>query len=230
MPAQHGKNHVKTVVTLATTAVVVIALCIGGIVWLRVTRGPSPEPAASTSITVDSQPYISQVDQDGDGIDDQSDFLAGVRAYIATKPKYRSAYYAGGYPDDGYGVCTDVIAFGLRDAGYDLRELVATDIAEHPDWYNIEAPDDNIDFRRVPNLNVYLSHHAISLTTDPQKTDQWKGGDIVVYENHIGVVSDHRDAQGIPLLIHHSGVTQKHYEEDVLTTFPQSIVGHYRIS
>ena len=46
--------------------------------------------------------YFSAVDKDGDGIDDQSDILQNVRNYIATEPKYKSQYYAGGYPDDGF--------------------------------------------------------------------------------------------------------------------------------
>lgn len=225
MSAQPVKHSVKTTVILVVAAVVAMALLAGGVLWLRAQR-----TSASADATVDPDPYVSQVDRDGDGVDDQTDFLAAVRAYVATKPKYRSAYYAGGYPDDGYGVCTDVVAFGMRDAGYDLRQLVADDIAAHPDWYGVEVPDADIDFRRVPNLDVYLAHHAISLTTDPQDTTQWKGGDIVVYENHIGVVSDRRDARNVPLLIHHSGATQRQYEEDVLASFPQRIVGHYRIS
>ena len=79
--------------------------------------------------------YKSKIDKDNDGIDDQTDILNNVRNYIATEPKYESKYYAGGYPDDGYGVCTDVVAFGLRDAGYDLRELVNEDIKNNPDKY-----------------------------------------------------------------------------------------------
>ena len=45
--------------------------------------------------------YRSNMDKDNDGIDDQTDILNNVRSYIATKPKYDSKYYAGGYPDDG---------------------------------------------------------------------------------------------------------------------------------
>ena len=37
---------------------------------------------------------------------------------------YQSKYYAGGYPDDGLGVCTDVIWQALQAAGYDLKALV----------------------------------------------------------------------------------------------------------
>ena len=58
----------------------------------------------------------SSVDKDGDGIDDQTDILQGAREYIATKPVYKSKYYSTGYPDDEYGVCTDLVANALRSA------------------------------------------------------------------------------------------------------------------
>ena len=60
--------------------------------------------------------YISSVDKDNDGIDDQTDILNNVKEYIKTKPKYESKYYATGYPNDEYGVCTDVVANGLKCA------------------------------------------------------------------------------------------------------------------
>ena len=110
--------------------------------------------------------YKSNVDKDNDGIDDQTDILNNVRDYIATKPQYESKYYAGGYPDDGYGVCTDVVAFGLRGAGYDLRELVNEDIKNNPEKYNIKVRDKNIDYRRVRNLFTYLEGNSINLSTD----------------------------------------------------------------
>ena len=44
----------------------------------------------------------------------------------------------------------------------------------------------NIDFRRVKNLKIYFEHTAISLTTDVNDIEQWQGGDIVVFKNHIG--------------------------------------------
>ena len=173
--------------------------------------------------------YVSNVDKDGDGIDDQSDILQNVRAYIATKPEYKSKYYAGGYPDDGYGVCTDVVAQGLMQAGYDLQQLVDEDIAVHPDMYEVEKADPNIDFRRVRNLLVYFKNHAISLTTDVTEISQWQGGDIIVFKKHIGIVSDKRNKNGVPFIIHHANPYQKHYEEDILEN-REDIVGHFRIS
>ena len=171
----------------------------------------------------------SSEDKDGDGIDDQTDILQGALAYVSTHPKYKSRYYQTGYPDDGYGVCTDVVAYALKNAGYDLMELVAQDIENNPDGYDIDQPDQNIDFRRVRNLKVYFAHTAIPLTTELTEPEQWQGGDIVIFESHIGIVSDRRNADGIPYVIHHNDSFQKTYEQDILQS-REDIVGHYRIS
>lgn len=119
--------------------------------------------------------YISKTDKDGDGIDDQTDILENVRKYIATKPKYKSKYYNTGYPNDEYGVCTDVVGFGLLGAGYNLQELVNADIVEHQSQY----------------------------------------------------ISDKRNKNGIPFIIHHASPVQRAYEEDILEV-KTDIIGHYR--
>lgn len=173
--------------------------------------------------------YISSTDYDNDGVDDQSDILRGVREYISTKPKYKSQYYAGGYSNDEYGVCTDVVANGLVSAGYNLMELVNIHIENNRDLYDIEKIDKNIDFRRVQNLKVYFKNTATQLTTDVYDIEEWQGGDIVIFDRHIGVVSDKRNRNGVPFLIHHANPYQIHYEEDVLEN-RDDIVGHYRIS
>lgn len=173
--------------------------------------------------------YISNIDKDNDGIDDQTDILNNVKTYIATKPTYKSKYYQNGYPDDKYGVCTDVVAFGLKDAGYDLMELVNEDINNNKDKYNIDIIDKKIDFRRVVNLKVYFDNHAISLTTDINKIEEWQGGDIIIFQKHIGIISDKRNKKGIPFIIHHANPFQLYYEEDILEN-RKDIIGHYRIS
>lgn len=170
--------------------------------------------------------YKSLIDKDGDGIDDQTDFLQSVRNYIATKPKYKSKYYRTGYPDDGFGVCTDVIAFGLRGAGYDLMELVNADIKANKKIYQVDIVDKNIDFRRVNNLRIFFERNAKSLTTDLTDIKEWQGGDIIVFKTHIGVVSDKRNWRGIPFIIHNGGF---HFEEDILE-YRTDIVGHFRMS
>lgn len=173
--------------------------------------------------------YRSQVDKDGDGVDDQTDILKGVREYIKTKPKYKSVYYSTGYPDDEYGVCTDVVAQGFLEAGYDLMELVNADILANSKDYNIDEPDILIDFRRVRNLYVYFQHTAISLTTDVTEIEQWQGGDVIVFKNHIGIVSDKRNSNGVPFVIHHGSPNQVGYEQDILEG-RDDIIGHFRIN
>ncbi len=175
--------------------------------------------------------YISKVDKDNDGIDDQTDILNNVRKYIETKPKYKSKYYETGYSNDEYGVCTDVVAFGLKGAGYDLMELVNEDILNNRERYNIDVVDKKIDFRRVRNLDVYFKNNHIVLTTDLSQIQEWQGGDIIVFKNHIGIVSDKRNKNGVPFLIHHANPLQINYEEDVLQLYDSdSIIGHYRVS
>ena len=179
----------------------------------------------------DIETYISSVDKDNDGIDDQTDILNNVREYIKTKPKYKSKYYGTGYPDDEFGVCTDVVANGLKGAGYDLMELVNEDVINNKEKYNIEIVDKNIDFRRVRNLDIYFKNNSISLTTDLSKIEEWQGGDIIAFKDHIGVISDKRNKKGVPFLIHHANPMQINYEEDVLELYGQDyIIGHYRIS
>ena len=208
--------------------VVLIVIMIIAIIYLLYLFNYIPHKKYS-NIDFNIETYKSNIDFDNDGIDDQTDVLAGVKNYVARNPKYKSKYYETGYPNDEYGVCTDVVAFGLNNAGYDLMKLVNEDIKNNIDSYNIEVIDKNIDFRRVKNLRVYFERNAISLTTDVNKIEEWQGGDIVIFQNHIGVISDIRNKNGVPFVIHHANPFQKYYEEDILET-RNDIVGHYRIS
>ena len=121
----------------------------------------------------------------------------------------------------------------FRHAGYDLKAMVDADIAANTERYwRVEGqPDPNIDFRRVPNLRVFFTRHAESLTTDPYDIAAWQPGDIVTFEDrHIGVISDRRNAEGIPYLIHNSGQWQR--EEDALLRCHRNhpISGHFRFT
>lgn len=171
----------------------------------------------------------SELDADGDGIDDWLDMAQGARAYIETDPHYKSKYYAGGYPDDGLGVCTDVIWQAFQAAGYDLKSLVDADIAASPESYpGISIPDGNIDFRRVSNLDTFFRRHAQVLSCSLDDPEQWQPGDIVVFGNrdHIGICSERRNAQGIPFLIHHGNPIDGAVERNVLECM--DITGHFR--
>lgn len=217
-----GKLLFAGLVVLA--AVTVARIYNLGAVWRSVFGGKT-----YTNADFGISDYISPMDKDGDGIDDQSDILAGVRAYIKTKPIYESRYYAGGYPDDGYGVCTDVVAQGLKAAGYDLMELVYDDIKAHPSDYAADAGDKNIAFRRVRNLLVYFRRTATELTTDLEQIGEWQGGDIIIFPGHIGVISDKRNKNGTPLMIHHGSENQHDYEQDILELKKDEIVAHFRV-
>lgn len=180
----------------------------------------------------DIEVLLSSTDFDNDGIDDYTDILQGAKIEAENKPKYKSVYYAGGYPPENEGVCTDVIWRALKNAGYILKDMVDEDIKNNLDKYpRVNGkPDSNIDFRRVPNLKVYFQRNQITLTKDLNKIEEWQAGDIVVFgESHVGIISDKRNAKGIPYLIHNGG--QPLREEDILEIYNQyePITGHYRM-
>ncbi len=49
-----------------------------------------------------------------------------------------------------------------------------------------------------------------------------------MFSDHVAVVSDVRDGDGVPYLIHHEGPLQRSFEEDVLASRPD-LVGHFRL-
>jgi len=175
-------------------------------------------------------------DKDGDGIYDLDDIVQGARKDLEAKPTYKDAYYAGGYPPENEGVCTDVIWRALQNAGYDLKGMMDRDIQEHPgDYPRVEGePEPNIDFRRVPNQEAFFKKYAEQLTTqikpwDVENLKEWQGGDIVVFGppyDHVGVVSDKRRADGVPLLIHNAGPSTR--EDNGLLTWPSPLKYHFR--
>ncbi|MDD4238641.1 MAG: DUF1287 domain-containing protein [Desulfotomaculaceae bacterium] len=175
-------------------------------------------------------------DKDGDGINDLEDIVQGARKDLEARPLYKDSYYAGGYPPENEGVCTDLVWRALQNAGYDLKGLMDRDIEEHLEDYPrvAGAPEPNIDFRRVPNQESFFKKYAEHLTTqikpwDAENLKQWQGGDIVVFGppyDHVGVVSDKRQADGVPLLIHNAGPYTS--ENDRLLTWPSPLKYHFR--
>jgi uncharacterized protein YijF (DUF1287 family) len=191
-------------------------------------------PAGQPPLAVEKMEFAH--DQDGDGLNDLDDILEGARKDADRKPRYQSAYYAGGYPPDDEGVCTDVIWRALANAGYSLKDMVDQDIQNHTSDYPRVGgrPDPNIDFRRVPNLTVFFSKNAASLTIevipgDAENLREWQRGDIVVFDRplpHIGIISDQRRHDGVPYLIHNAGPYTR--EEDALLSWPTPITHHFR--
>ena len=200
-------------VTLATALLLLIPIIFG--------KGPySAEQLGILHV-------VSCRDDDGDGTDNYTDIVISAREYVSTSPIYGSAYYAGGYPNDGKGVCTDVIWKAFIGAGIDLKAAVDKDISEFTDLYpRVTKPDPNIDFRRVANLNTYFSRTAISLTTDLSMVNEWQAGDIVVFEGHIAICSDKRNRKGVPYIIHHSPLGAVEADD----MYKYTVIAHYRLS
>ncbi|MNV78221.1 hypothetical protein D3C71_1717000 [compost metagenome] len=109
--------------------------------------------------------------------------------------------------------------------------MVDEDIKNNVDKYiYIDIPDSNIDFRRVRNLKIFFERNYKIMTNNPYEISEWMPGDIVVFgTTHIGIVSDKRNGQGIPYIIHNSG--QPNRDEDILIRLYKfrGISGHYRL-
>jgi len=175
----------------------------------------------------DIETVYSEIDFNGNGVDDYTDILLGARKDAENHPTYDGSYYDGGYPPDNIGVCTDVIWRAFKNAGYCLRDMIDNDAAARPEAYpNIKRRDKNIDFRRVGNLHVFFAEYATPLTLDINAIGQWQPGDIVIFDNdkHIGIVSDKRNRFGHPYIIHNGGQPKR--EEDCL--YRSNVTGHYR--
>ena len=226
---RRGRRIVVSVIVM----LVVVALAAGACLWVRCAhRGQAGDIGATPAVNLPSSSptFTSSVDANGNGVDDYTDIVHGARKDAEAMPAYDTGYYQGGYPPSDRGACTDVVWRAFANAGYDLKAMVDADITARPQAYSrvISKPDPNIDFRRTGVLDVFFSTYGVTLGTDIHG-DDWEQGDIVVFEHtrHIGVVSDRRDKQGMPLIIHTMG--QKQRENDYLAfRTHMAVTGHYR--
>ncbi|OOM75267.1 hypothetical protein CLPUN_33970 [Clostridium puniceum] len=177
----------------------------------------------------------SKVDKNENGIPDPIDIVNSARKEAEQKTIYKDAYYIGGYPPNGEGVCTDVIWRGFKGIDISIKDLIDKDIKENKTQYkevNGKA-DPNIDFRRVLNQDTFFKKNCIQLTTEFKEDDinnlkEWQPGDIIVFiegYEHIAIISDKRDDDGIPYVIHNSHPCAS---EAKLSWFYNPIHGHYR--
>lgn len=167
-----------------------------------------------------------------------SDKLAAEALKYANTPvSYDPAYFKIVYPNGdvprGKGVAADLIVRCYRELGIDLQEKIHEEMERsfrlYPQLWNASEADENIDHRRVPNLQRFLSRKGQTLKTSRDLAD-YKTGDIVVWalsnaETHIGIVVP-APAGEIPALwvVHHpSGGGVKW--EDAL--FSYQILGHF---
>jgi uncharacterized protein YijF (DUF1287 family) len=147
-------------------------------------------------------------------------------------PAYATLKYPNGDVPIERGVCCDVIIRALRASEIDLQKLVHEDMkanfSAYPKLWGLRKTDTNIDHRRVPNLAKYFERAGKkqSVTKDPS---DYLPGDFVVCRLsngliHIMLVSNQKNADGRPLVIHNIGSGAR--EEDRLFEF--TIEGHYR--
>ncbi len=104
------------------------------------------------------------------------------------KVRYNGKYYKIPYPNGdvpkGIGVCTDVVIRAYRKLDIDLQKEVHLDMkanfSKYPKNWGLKGTDTNIDHRRVPNLQVFLTRKG---TVKPitNKAEDYKPGDIVTW-------------------------------------------------
>ncbi|KAE9528931.1 DUF1287 domain-containing protein [Testudinibacter aquarius] len=166
---------------------------------------------------------------------DGKQLVNDARKQIGVTMFYDSGYQRLAYPMGDIaqykGVCTDVVIRALRHQNRDLQQLVHEDMKKawnkYPKIWGLKSTDRNIDHRRVPNLETFFNRHAKmrSLT----EIEDFIAGDIVTWRlpnnaPHIGIVSDKKSRNGVPLVIHNIGFGTQ--EEDVLLKY--NMIGHYR--
>jgi uncharacterized protein len=163
--------------------------------------------------------------------------ISAARGQVGVTTVYDPAYVRLAFPNGdverGRGVCTDVIIRAYRDGlSLDLQALVNADMraafGDYPKTWGLRTTDRNIDHRRVPNLQTFLSRKGARLPVSARAED-WKAGDLVTSLvggtlPHIGIISDRLSPLGRPLVIHNIGRGTQ--EEDVL--FAHRITGRYR--
>ncbi len=157
-----------------------------------------------------------------------------VGVTLTYDPAYVALTFPGGDLPRDRGVCTDVVIRALRDAwGIDLQLAVNRDMKAafdtYPALWGLDRPDRNIDHRRVPNLQTLFARIGAEVPLDEGPTP-YLPGDIITWKlpgnlDHMGIVSDRRTAEGVPLILHNIGAGAK--EEDILFAYPMT--GHYRI-
>lgn len=174
-------------------------------------------------------------DADGDGIPDPLDVLIGAKKTVLNADDYTEGYVEMKYPMGDVpremGVCTDVIVRAVRNAGIDIQKALHEDIRRAPKAYPMVkgAGNPSIDHRRVATLLPYFKRHWEAHTAAlDDAADPLRPGDVIFMDtfpsrsgpDHIGILSDRTNAQGLPLVINNwtNGTTTA--EMDLLTFVP----------
>ncbi|HEU4714668.1 MAG TPA: DUF1287 domain-containing protein [Pyrinomonadaceae bacterium] len=193
---------------------------------LVINRGPAvPQSPTTKPLPDNAFPQLKQM-------------LEGAIAQAGVTTSYDPAYvaleYPGGDVPENTGVCSDVVVRAFRKAGVDLQKSVHEDIkaarSAYPTKWGANAPDKNIDHRRVLNLMTYFTRQGKSLSITGNAAD-YQPGDVVSWElssgiDHIGIVTNMlSESPDRYLIVHNIGAGTR--IEDVM--FAWTIKGHYRV-
>jgi hypothetical protein len=217
-------------------SVLLIALVLGAVVWLRASKESDAERAMAAMIP--SKLKAAQAHKPSAGVRAAvgAKLAAAALQQTARPVAYDASYvrldYPGGDVPQERGVCSDVIVRAYRQVGLDLQKLVHEDMsrnfAVYPHLWGAGGPDPNIDHRRVPNLMTFFQRRGSALPVTAKVAD-YRPGDVVAWDlgsgrTHIGLVVWPKAAGNRPLVVHNIGPGPK--AEDVL--FAWKLIGHYR--
>ncbi len=174
-------------------------------------------------------------DADRDGIPNALDILIGAKKTVLNADAYTEGYVTISFPlgdvPREMGVCTDVVIRAVRNAGIDLQKALHDDIKRAPKAYPMVRGRANphIDQRRVKTLLPYFVRHWEAHTPrfdDPD--DPLRPGDVIFMDtfpskagpDHIGILSDRVDDQGLLFVINNWTTGTVTAEMDLLTFVP----------
>lgn len=216
------KRYLSILTALAFA--IALAACQRQIARTRPPLKPPEEQTEVHALAADSSPVLKAI------IDGATEQVGKTTGY---DPSYQKLDYPNGDVPIETGVCSDVIVRAFRKGGIDLQKEVHEDMkanfAAYPTKWGLKSPDANIDHRRVPNLQMFFTRKAKSLSTSAD-SENFLPGDVVTWDlgfgvDHVGIVVNvwYKPSQRY-LIVHNIGAGTR--MEDVL--FAWKITGHYR--
>lgn len=202
------------------------------------------KPLVGGVLAADKAPTNAQVEMIVSQLEQSGSFSEKLAAealkYSGSQVSYDPAYYKIQYPEGDVpatkGVASDLLIRCYRKLGIDLQKEIHEDMDQnfrlYPQLWAATAPDKNIDHRRVPNIQRFLSRKGETLSTSSNAAE-YKVGDIVIWalanaETHIGIVVpsasvDHNSSS--PWVVHHPAGGGVKWEKAL---FGHQILGHFR--
>jgi len=99
----------------------------------------------------------------------------------------------------------ELLSKSFKYAGYDIISLIGEDTS-------------------IKGINKYFAKNTYSLTNNIKVINKFNYGDIIIYDEGLGIVSDRRNKEGITFLIYIKNNIV--VEEDIMPKL--KILGHYR--